>query len=282
MQVHEKKPGDTKVKTLVLFCAAPPSEYDDPATFDGADLSDIVLPSGNVIPIVDNAKYLGSMMDRDCTDERDVEARVAAATKAFGALSKCIFKSPDITLPAKREAYVALVLSILLYGCECWCLTEKLWAKLSTFHHSCARRMCRISMWHTWKSHISSASVLQALGLRSIRTYTVRRQLQWAGHMARMPLDRLPRKLLTSWCYQARPLGRPELTYGEGLKNALEYARVPVATWMAQAQDKLAWKDTLLHIREPTRRLQHLPPVLVARSGWRPPPPPSPPRSSRN
>jgi hypothetical protein len=266
----------------VLFCAAPPSEYEDPDTFDDADLTDIILPSGNVIPIEDQAKYLGSMMARDCTDKIDVEARVAAASRAFGSLSSCLFKSPDITLPAKREAYVALVLSILLYGCECWCLTEDLWAKLSAFHHSCARRMCRISMWHTWKSRISSAATLQALGLRSIRTYAVRRQLQWAGHMARMEPHRLPRKLLTSWCFQARPLGRPEFTYGEGLKNALEYARVPVATWMVQAQDKLAWKDTLLNIREHTRLLQHLPPVLVARSGYKPRPPPSPPRSSRN
>jgi hypothetical protein len=230
MEVHEKKPGNTKVKTLVLFCAAPPSEYEDPATFDDADLTDIVLPSGNVIPIEDQAKYLGSMMGRDCTDTLDVEARVTAAGKAFGALSKCIFKSPDISLPAKREAYVALVLSILLYGCECWCLTEELWAKLRAFHHSCARRMCRISMWHTWKCRISSASVLQVLGLRSVRTYTVRRQLQWAGHMARMPHHRLPRKLLTAWCYQARPLGRPELTYGEGLNKALAYARINADT----------------------------------------------------
>jgi len=60
MDVHGKKPSDTKVNTIVLFCAAPPSEYDDPTTFDDADLSDITLPTGNVIPVVDKAKYLGT------------------------------------------------------------------------------------------------------------------------------------------------------------------------------------------------------------------------------
>jgi hypothetical protein len=34
-----------------------------------------------------------------------------------------VFKSRSISLPAKRAAYVELVLSILLYGSECWCLT---------------------------------------------------------------------------------------------------------------------------------------------------------------
>ena len=118
--MHEKKPGDTKVKTLVLFCAAPSSTYADPDTYDNTDLSDIVLPSGNVIPIVSKAKYLGSMMSRDSTDDMDVDARITAASRAFGALSKCVFKSRKISLPAKRAAYVALVLSILLYGSECW------------------------------------------------------------------------------------------------------------------------------------------------------------------
>ena len=174
MEVHEKKPEDTKVKTLVLFCAAPSSTYTDPDTYDNTDLSDIVLPSGNVIPIVSKAKYLGSMMSRDSTDDTDVDARIKAAARAFGALSKCVFKSRRISLPAKREAYVALVLSILLYGSECWCLTKTLWQKLRTFHRSCTRVLCRINRWHTWKCRISAASVSQRLGLKSLETYVVK------------------------------------------------------------------------------------------------------------
>ena len=148
MEVHEKKPGDTKVKTLVLFYAAPSPTYADPGTYDNTGLSDVVLPSSNVIPIVSKAKYLGSMMSRDSTDDMDVDARITAASKAFGALSKCVFKSRKISPPAKRAAYVAQVLSILFYGNECWCLTA-LWPKLRTFHRSCTRAMCRINRWHT-------------------------------------------------------------------------------------------------------------------------------------
>ena len=43
------------MKTLVLFCAAPPSTYTDPDTYDNTDLCDIILPSGNVFPIVNEA-----------------------------------------------------------------------------------------------------------------------------------------------------------------------------------------------------------------------------------
>ena len=275
MEVHEKKPGDTKVKTLVLFCAAPSSTYTDPDTYDNTDLSDIVLPSGNVIPIVSKAKYLGSMMSRDSTDDTDVDARITAASRAFGALSKCVFKSRSISLSAKRAAYVALVLSILLYGSECWCLTATLWRKLRTFHRSCTRAMCRINRWHTWKCRISAASVSQRLGLESLETYVVKRQLQWAGHVARMGEHRLPRKLLTAWCYNKRPKGRPEFTYGEGLEFALSYAKVDRGSWMEQAQEKGNWQAMLKAIGTGAPELD-LHPLLVARSEYISPPPPSP------
>jgi len=245
MQVHEKKPTDTKVKTLVLFCAAPPSEYVNPATFDNADLSDIVLPTGNVIPVVDRAKYLGSMLSRDGTDKVDVEARVVAASRAFGSLSKLVFQSASVSPAAKREAYVALVLSILLYGSEGWCLTAALWRKLRSFHHRCARRMCRVTIWHTREYRITTASLLKVLGLRNIETYVCRRQLQWAGHVARMGMERLPRQFLSAWCGRPRPVGRPEMTYGATLEAALKFAGVEVGGWMEQAQDRAGWMQVV-------------------------------------
>ena len=42
--------------------------------------------------------------------------------------------------------------------------------------------------------------------------------MAWArglGHVWRMPEKRLPKQLLTAWLPQKRPVGRPELTYGQ-------------------------------------------------------------------
>jgi len=244
MQVHEK-PTDTKVKTLVLFCAAPPSEYTNPPTFDNADLSGIVLPTGNVIPAVDRTKYLGSMLSRDGTDKADVEARLVAASRAFGSLSKLVFQSASVSPAAKREAYVALVLSILLYGSEGWCLKATLWRKLRSFHHRGARRMCRVTMWHTREYRITTTSLLKVLGLRNVETYVCGRQLQWAGHVARMGMERLPRQFLSAWCGRPRPVGRPGMTYGATLEAALKFAGVEVDGWMEQAQDRAGWRQVI-------------------------------------
>ena len=55
------------------------------------------------------------------------------------------------------------------------------------------------------------------LRIESIDTYVARRQPRWAGHVARMDMARLPRKILSSWVRHPRPTGAPQFTYARGL-----------------------------------------------------------------
>ena len=85
------------------------------------------------------AKYLGSWMDTSGGDEVDAEKRIAAAAQAFRALRKCVFKNSAITKRVKAVVYMVLVLTVLLYGCEAWALTTRLWQRLQSFHERCVR-----------------------------------------------------------------------------------------------------------------------------------------------
>ena len=247
MSVHVGR-GEQKSKSEALFVSAPLHCYDNPETYDGADLSDILLDDGTFIPIVALFCYLGSLLTRDCRDDADVEKRIEAAGGAFGALRKCLFSSTKLSFIAKRAAYTILILSILLYGCESWCLTEKLYCKLRTFHHRCIRSMCRVTRKHTRAHHISTIELLQRTGLESIDAIITRRQLRWAGHVSRMDYSRLPRRMLSSWVQHKRPRGAPQYTYGRGLVKALRKARIDTATWWGIAQDRNVWRDTINNI----------------------------------
>ena len=130
MEIHIKKPGDKKAKTVALFVPAQGCECDrfhsdvgGAGTYGGEDLSDIPIKVGDtegVIPVVEKAVYLGGVIDKNLNHETAVDARISKAPAAFGKLKGYVFASKDISLPAKRAAYVALVLSILLCGYECW------------------------------------------------------------------------------------------------------------------------------------------------------------------
>lgn len=235
-------------KSEILFCAKDPRCYTNPRTYDDTNLSPVCWEGGLHIAVVDKFKYLGSYLTRNCKDDYDVDNRIISAGRAFGALRKCIFSTYSISSSAKRAVYTSAILSILLYGCECWSLTKKLLNRLRVFHNQCIRTMCRVTLKHTWDHHISSAELRQRIGLHPIDFYIYSRQLCWLGKVSRMDLTRLPRRMLTCWVPHKRPIGRPRFTYGETIKKALKkfgldgYIDIP---WHALAAKRSVWSSLL-------------------------------------
>ena len=189
-------------------------------------------------------KYLGSIIHPSLSSDADVDRRIKAATAAFGSLKK-VLSNKHLDPKVKGQVYVALCLSILLYGSEVWCLREDLFQRLRCFHHRCCRIMCRITMAHTIRHHISSADLLEKLGLNPLDTYYHRRLLRWAGHVSRMPMSRAPRQLLTGWVAHKRPIGCPQMTWGRTLKKTLVRNNLPgdFKAWSSLAADREHWRS---------------------------------------
>ena len=138
--------------------------------------------------------------------------------------SKNVLTSLSVDLRVKGRIYNALVLSILLYGSEAWCHREDVFNRLRAYHNRCVRSMCRITMTHTMKHRITSKSLFERLGVGSFDSYHL---LRWAGHVASMPMDRMPRKLFTGWVEHARPVGCPQMTWGRTLNKTLKSYDLP-------------------------------------------------------
>jgi hypothetical protein len=121
--------------------------------YSGAGISrlDVLDYLGNTVGFNDfttEFKYLGSIVHHSLTSDEDVDKRIRSASAVFGAL-KNILTNKDIDFKVKGSVYVALCLSILLYGSENRCLQEDLFNRLRHFHYRCARTMCRITIAHT-------------------------------------------------------------------------------------------------------------------------------------
>ena len=84
-----------------------------------------------------------------------------ADAAAFGALRECVFASKRIKLATKKEVYLTLVVNILLYGSECWCLTEALLHRLRVFHHHCLRVMLGVRRSAVWRCSIRTSKLLE-------------------------------------------------------------------------------------------------------------------------
>ena len=73
-------------------------------------------------------------------------------------------------------------------------------------------------------------------------TFHNRRLLRWAGHVSRMPMYRVPRKLLASWVANPRPVGRPQMTWGRTLNNRA-FRAAGVSSTFTTWRDLAAYRD---------------------------------------
>jgi hypothetical protein len=118
LEMHLGRNGKP-AKSVTIFVPADFSKYDE------ADLSEFEVDGlGGCAQYVKEFKYLGSIIHASLKSIHDVQARMKAASKVFGALRK-VFTDKSIALKVKGTLYNALVMSILLYGCESWKLLNK-------------------------------------------------------------------------------------------------------------------------------------------------------------
>lgn len=210
------------------------------STYDQYDTSDFIV-GGGTVHFCSQFRYLGSWVSSDLCDDHDIDARIQSAGAAFGFLRRPFFASRRVPHQHKKLAFEGLILSILLYGSEAWTVSARTRKRLQNFFNRCARTMCRVTRWHTWKQRISQRTLEKRIGLRTFSQYLHRRQLRWIGHVARMETTRLPRRLLTSWVAHPRPKGRPKLNYGQYSARLLKGIGLSATAWLDATVDRNLW-----------------------------------------
>ena len=96
-----------------------------------------VMSGDQVIEEVEEMKYLGVMISSDGRMEKEVEARIASATRMVGGTSERVRR--------RRELSKSTKLPSLLYGCEVWSLTKQQQRRVQATQMSVMRRIQRVS-----------------------------------------------------------------------------------------------------------------------------------------
>ena len=111
------------------------------------DLQPIVKEEGEI----ENMKefsYVGSLIAENGSIDMEVDKRIANTSKASGVLHQAVFKDAHLSINTKGKVYQACVLSVLMYGGECWTPLRKHLKKMNTFHHRCICTVLGITNIH--------------------------------------------------------------------------------------------------------------------------------------
>ena len=71
----------------------------------------------------------------------------------------CIFKSRDITLPTKVHLVKAMILPVVMYGCESWTMEKAECQRTDAFELWCWRKLLRVP----WTARRSNQSILKEI-----------------------------------------------------------------------------------------------------------------------
>ncbi|GFR64685.1 endonuclease-reverse transcriptase [Elysia marginata] len=85
-----------------------------------------------ILPFTEKFTHIGSCVTPDGGAKDDIINRLGKARTAFRMLNP-VWKSQQYKLSTKIRLYRSCVLSTLLYGSECWRMTDQ---DLSNYHHS--------------------------------------------------------------------------------------------------------------------------------------------------
>ena len=169
---------------------------------------------GNLLPIelngeelknVDHFKYLGLVIDKKGTIDRDVDLRVRAAWSSWRKFTGILYDR-KIPLGLKAKVYEAIIRLALTYGSECWAMKMTNKRKIATTEMRMLRGMLGVSRRnHMWNeeirrilhiSPIDEVAVFVGLGMSRDGIQTSHPQSDGAGN-TRYQAMRAPQEDMT-------------------------------------------------------------------------------------
>ena len=134
---------------------------------------------------------------------------------------------------------------MLTYACEAWPLTQQLERRLMVFENGILRRILgpvRDADSGEWRMR-HNQELRDLSRLSPVSSFVRAQRLRWAGHVARMDADALPRRVMEGAPIGRRPSGRPKLRWTDCVRQDLEKLDVPHPDqWMVHAQDRRWWR----------------------------------------
>lgn len=163
---------------------------------------------------------------------------------------KTVWRSTSLSIYTKIRIFKSNVLSVLLYGSECWKTTAAIEQKLEVFQIKCLRRILQIF----WPNVISNEDLRDRTGMTTMAERIQERRWRWLGHVCRMPSCSLPRTALR-WTPQGRrDRGRPKETWRRTIGKDLKVRGLSLETAPRAAADRAKWRSLAIASSTSRRR----------------------------
>ncbi|KAK3518826.1 hypothetical protein QTP70_014865 [Hemibagrus guttatus] len=132
---------------------------------------------GEVLPQVEEFKYLGVLFTSEGRMDREIDRRIGAAAAVMRSMYRSVVVKKELSQKAKLLIYQSIYVPTLTYGHELWVMTERVRSPIQAAEMSFLHRVAGRSL----RDRVRSSVTQEELGVEPLLLHIERGQLRWLG-----------------------------------------------------------------------------------------------------